>query len=432
MTRRNLCLQIALVVALAASGAAQSADEHWVATWATAVVQANAFAGPPQPVGAQAAPSAAQQALAGFFNQTVRMTVRSSLGGRRVRVQLSNAYGTAPLKIGAAHIALRDKESAIVAGSDRALMFGGKPSITIPAGASVVSDPAELAVPAVTDLAVSLFLPERTGPPTLHTLGLHTTYISKAGDFTGAPAIADPATSQSWYFLSGVDVLAPAEAGAIVAFGDSITDGARSTPDTDRSWPSVLAQRLKANPQTAQLGIVNLGISGNRVLRDGAGVSALARLDRDVLTQAGAKWVIMLESINDIGIGSRNNASPADAVTAEDLIAGLRQVVERAHVLGLRVIGATLTPYEGAGYASEKGEAIREAVNTWIRTGGAYDAVVDFDAVVRDPANPRRIRADFDPGDHLHPNDAGYKAMAEAVDLSVFTRRPAVSASASR
>jgi lysophospholipase L1-like esterase len=430
---RVAALAISLLLAGAAVAQSGSAGEHWVATWGTAMLQAAAFPGQPQPVGAQAAPSAAQQALGGFFSQTIRMVVQSSLGGRRARVQLSNAHGATPLVIGAAHIALRDKDSAIKPGTDRALTFGGKSTIMIPAGAKVVSDAVDLEIPALADLAVSLFVPGRTGPPTVHSVGLHTTYISpKAGDVTGQPAIADAVTTQSWYYLSGVDVLAPADAAAIVAFGDSITDGARSTPDTNRSWPSILAQRLRANPQTAHLAIVNQGISGNRVLRDQAGINALARFDRDVLDVAGAKWMILLEGINDIGQGARNNANAADVVTTDDVIAGLRQMVERAHRHGIKVIGATLTPYEGAGYASEKGEGIRQEVNTWIRTSGVFDAVVDFDAAVRDPSNPKRIRPEFDPGDHLHPNDAGYKAMAEAVDLSIFTRGAAAATSASR
>jgi lysophospholipase L1-like esterase len=349
------------------------------------------------------------------------MIVRTSVGGRRIRVQLSNAYGSMALMVGAAHVALRAKDSAIVPGSDRTLTFSGKATGMIPPGALLVSDPVDLEAPGLSDLAVSLYVPGDTAASTMHATGLHTTYVSKAGDFTPQAEIADPATTtRSWYWLSSVDVLAPASTGLIVAYGDSITDGATSTPDTDRSWPSALARRLAANPATANLAIVNQGISGNRILRDLAGTNALARFDRDVLSQAGVKWLMFMEGINDIGRGTGPNAQPADAVTADDLIAGMRQIIERAHMHGIKVIGCTLTPFEGAGYQSETGEVMREALNLWIRSSAAFDAVVDFDAATRDTNNPKRFRDGFNITDHLHPNDAGYQAMAEAVDLSIF------------
>jgi lysophospholipase L1-like esterase len=286
----------------------------------------------------------------------------------------------------------------------------------------MLTDAVDFDAPKLSDLAVSVYVPGDTGPASAHSLGLHTTYISKEGDFTAQPEIADAISSQSWYWLSSVDVMAPADAAAIVAFGDSITDGATSTPNTDRSWPSVLAQRLVANPATANVAVVNEGISGNRVLADGAGVSALARFDRDVLSIAGAKWVTIMESINDIGISA--GASPAD-----ELIGGLRQMIERAHTHGIKVIGCTLTPYVGARYASDNGETVREAVNNFIRTSGAFDAVFDFDKVTQDPANPKQILPAFNISDHLHPNDAGYKAMADSIDLSIFAEKRAVSGS---
>jgi len=267
-----------------------------------------------------------------------------------------------------------------------------------------------------------VYLPKETGSPTMHATGLHTTYISKAGDFTAAPALSDTMTSQSWYFVSGVDVLAPADAATIVAFGDSITDGATSTVDTNSSWPSFLAQRLHANPATAYWSVVNQGISGNRLLHDGAGVAALARFDRDVLAQPGVRWMTVMLGINDIGFGTRQ---PNEVVTADEIIGALHQVVERAHTHGIKVIGCTLTPYEGAAYYSEAGEVARQAVNRWIRTSGGFDAVVDFDGVVQDRSNPKQIRPDFNIRDHLHPNDAGYKAMAEAIDLSLFAPKTA-------
>ncbi len=317
------------------------------------------------------------------------MIVHNTIGGRRVRIELSNAFGSEPLVVGAAHIALRDKESAIVAQSDRTLLFAGHPMAWIPVGATEISDPVDMDVPAESDLAVSIFIPENVKADTMHSVGLHTAYVSK-GDETGRSAIADATTTESYYWLTNVDVLAPASAAAIVAFGDSITDGARSTANTDHSWPSLLARRLAANGG-ANIAVLNQGISGNRLLRDGAGVSALARFDRDVLAQPGVKWIMILEGINDIGIGSTANTPPGEAVTSEDLIAALRQLIERAHEHGIQAIGATLTPYEGAAYASESGEQIRMAVNQWIRTSGAFDAVVDFEAVARYPSIPRNF-----------------------------------------
>jgi lysophospholipase L1-like esterase len=391
-----------------AAGAERKNPDHWVATWATA--EALVRAQPPAPP--RNAPVGAQ----GFHNQTVRMEARISIGGRRVRVKIANAFGAAPLVVGAAHIAQRGKDSEIVAGSDHALSFAGKPGCAIGPGIATISDPVDMTVAPLADLFVSLYFPGETGPPTGHSTGLHDTYI-KEGDSTGDASMADAQKTQQYYWLAGIDVLAPADGAAIVAFGDSITDGARSETETDHSWPALLAVRLAAGQATAHIGVVNEGIGGNRVLRDIAGASALARFDRDVLSQSGVKWVMILEGINDIGHGV---GTPAEAVTAGELIAGHKMLVEMAHAHGIRAIGCTLTPYEGAPYFSATGETVREALNAWIRTSGAYDAVVDFEAATRDPANPKRIRAEFDPGDHLHPNNAGYRAMADAVDLSVF------------
>jgi lysophospholipase L1-like esterase len=351
------------------------------------------------------------------------MIARTSIGGKRVRVQLSNAFGATPLVVGAAHIAIRSKDSAIVPSTDRVISFNGKPGCTIPAGAVMLSDPVDLDVPKLTDLAVSVYVPGETGQASTHSLGLHTTYISKEGDFTGTPEIADATTSQAWYWLASVDVQAPANAAAIVTFGDSITDGATSTPDTNRSWPSDLAVRLLANPATANIAVINEGISGNRVLGDGAGVSALTRFDRDVLSQSGVKWLMIMEGINDIGLGAGGRGGAAVTISAADLIGAMGQMVERAHTHGIKVIGCTLTPYGGAGYSSDAGEAIRSALNTWIRTSGTFDAVVDFDKATQDSDNPKQFRAGFNNTDHLHPNDAGYQAMADSIDLSLFVEK---------
>ena len=397
---------------------AQSAgSQHWVATWATSPPLARVQPAPAAP----ANPNPQQSINArGFTDQTVRMIVRTSIGGHRLRVKFANAFGAPTVEIGAAHIALRDKDSEIVAASDRPLLFNGKPKCTLGPGVALVSDPVDLTFAPLASLAVSLYFPIETGPPSAHSTGLHTTYISK-GDATAQAAIADPlSTTASYYWLSSIDVLAPAKAAAIVAFGDSITDGAQSTIDTDHSWPALLAARLAKNPKTAGIGVSNQGIGGNRVLRDISGVSALGRFDRDVLGQSGVKWLMLLEGINDIGHGA---VDPKETVTAEDIIGGYKQLIEAAHDHGIKVIGCTLTPYEGANYARPEGEAVREAVNDWIRTSHAFDAVADFEAATRDAANPKRIRAEFDPGDHLHPNNAGYEAMANAIDLTIFTRK---------
>jgi lysophospholipase L1-like esterase len=423
VSRRELLFAMAVFAAQAV--VAQSQNEHWVATWTTA----HRAAPPAVPLAVGQPFSAAQQAQLGFNNQTIRMIAPVSMGGRRVRLQLSNAFGAMPLKLGAVHVALRAKESAIVVGSDRAVTFSGQPSFTIPPGASALSDPVDLDVAPLGELAVSVYVPEAAGPPTVHTGALHTTYISKSGDATAKSSIEDGITTQSWYWLSSIQVLAPLDAAAVVAFGDSITDGARSTPDADRSWPSRLARRLAANRDTSRIAILNQGIGGNRILRDNTGLNALARFDEDVLSPPGVKWLIVLEGINDIGQGARANALPENAVTAAELIAADRQMIERAHSRGIKVMGATLTPYGGAAYSSEKGEAMRDALNTWIRNGGAFDAVVDFEAATRDPNNPKQFRAEFDSGDHLHPSDAGYQAMADAVDLAVFSAKPVSSAS---
>jgi lysophospholipase L1-like esterase len=353
------------------------------------------------------------------------MIVRTTLPGRRARVTLSNAYGSAPLKIGAAHIALRGKESELVAGSDRVLMFNGKPTVAIAQGAQMMSDPVDLNIPQLADVAISVYIPGDSGTLTTHGTGLHTTYIAK-GNAAGESALNDATTTRSYYFISAVDVMAPADAGAIVAFGDSITDGATSTNDTDRSWPSILAQRLGATPGAPKLAVLNQGISGNRLLADGAGVNALARFDRDVLGMSGVKWLMIMEGINDIGNTTflqRGNAPPPTPVTPDELIVVIKQMVDRAHAHGIKVVGCTLTPYEGAGYYSEKGEEVRQAVNRWIRSGGAFDAVVDFDKVTQDTANTRTFKATFNNTDHLHPNDTGYKAMADAVDLKIFSSK---------
>jgi lysophospholipase L1-like esterase len=347
------------------------------------------------------------------------MVVRASLGGTRIRISVSNMLNVQPLRIGSAHVALHASAGQTVRGTDRVISFAGNPSAVVPPGALLLSDPVDLPVAPLADLAVSLYLPVDTGPPTSHTLGLRTAYISH-GDVTASESMPDPTTTLGYLWLSSVDVHAPAPASTVVAFGDSITDGYGTTLDASQAWPTLLARRFANERTTRQIAIVNQGISGNQVLRNGAGLSALARFDRDVLSRSGVKWVILLEGINDINI--RGRADGPDALTADELIAAYKQIIARAHSHGIRVLGATLTPEEGVPTATERGEAIREAANGWIRTSGAFDAVVDFDAAVRDSARPIRLRPEFDPGDHIHPNDAGNRAMADAFDLKVFVK----------
>ena len=348
------------------------------------------------------------------------MIAHTSIGGRTLRVEISNMASTQPLEIGGARVALHKGAGAIVPGTDRILKFSGNESCVVPPGALFVSDPVNLNLAPFSDLAISLYLPKNTGSPTNHTMGLHTAYISK-GNVTGSEDMPDPTETYSYLWLTGVDVLAPADSYAIVALGDSITDGFTTTLDGNAAWPALLAKRLAANKATRNAAVLNQGISGNQVVRDGAGVSALARFDRDVLGRPGVKWVILLEGINDINI--RGRSTGPEALTSDELIAGYRQIIERAHLNGIKVVGATIMPEEGVPTASERGEEIRQAVNRWTRTKGNFDAVVDFDLVVQDRSHPARINPAFDPGDHIHPNDAGNRAMADAFDLTIFAKQ---------
>jgi lysophospholipase L1-like esterase len=384
--------------------------ERWVGTWGAGP------GGPPLPANTQV-----------FTDQTVRLIVHTSIGGTRVRIRLSNELGSTPLRIGTAHIALRGAGADIQAGSDRALTFSGYPGITLPPGAPVLSDPVDLDVPALSDLAVSLYLPGSVAATTIHGTASQTNYVSLPGDFSGAATLPVQRTILSWPFLTEVDVTGGRDGGgaAIVALGDSITDGTRSTPDTNNRWPDWLARRLQTvrDPVAGinnTLGVVNRGISGNRLLSNPpegslAGRSILERFDRDVLATAGVRTMTLMIGINDIG-----NSSPANPVSSADLIAGYRQVIARAHAKGIAVFGATLTPFEGAGYYSPDKEVVRQAVNSWIRAGDEFDGVIDFDRVTRDPAHPTRFLPAYDSGDHLHPNDLGYQAMGNAVPLELF------------
>lgn len=429
------CLLVGLALIQATPAVAQNpTGERWVATWATALV-ARGLPGPgrgqglgapaPTPSAAPvAAPVAAPGGRAGgppppvtVTNQTLRQIVRTSVGGNRLRIVLSNAFGTAPINIAAGDIGLRDGESGVVAGSVKPLTFGGAPAAAILPGAVLVSDAVEMRVPALADLAVDLYLPDELGmgpsPVTTHNGASQTNFLSPPGDHTGSHAFSAVSRSNAWFLLARVEVAAPSTVGAVVTFGDSITDGARSTLDTNNRWPDHLARRLAAAGQ--QIAVLNAGISGNRVLSDGAGLSALARFDKDVLMQTGVTHVVVMEGINDIGL-ARTSPSPG----AADLIAAHKQLIDRAKARGLKVYGATLTPFEGAAYWTAEGEAKRQALNEWIRTSRAYDGVIDFDAATRDPAAPTKFLPAYDSGDHLHPGDAGYKAMGNAVSLALF------------
>jgi lysophospholipase L1-like esterase len=350
-------------------------------------------------------------------NQTIRMIARTSIGGRSVRIRLESAFGSGTVNFGAAHIAIRSKDAAIKAGTDRALSFSGKPSGILYAGGTLISDPVELALPALAEVAVSLYVPGETGAPTNHLFALHNAYISKPGDFTGTMEITEPTVRESWYWLAGIDVLAPADSGTLVTFGDSITDGDQSTHETNGAWPAVLAERLHANKATVNIGVVNAGISGNRVLGDNG--SGLVRFFHDALSQPNVKWITILEGINDITGGSR--VTPP-TITTDALITAYRQMIALAHQRGVKVIGCTITPYGGSNVFNEYGESVRSAVNEWIRNSKEFDGVVDFDAVTRDKTDPKRFRAEADSPDNLHPANPGYKLMADAVDLKLFLK----------
>ncbi|MFD5113542.1 SGNH/GDSL hydrolase family protein [Streptomyces sp. NPDC058391] len=341
--------------------------------------------------------------------RTHRIVVHTSAGGSGLRIRLSNAFGEQPVTFGRAYAGVRSSGAALVPGSNRALSFAGAPSVTVPPGGSVYSDPLRGTVGPQSDLAISVYVQNAAGTATGHRQGLQTSYIAPAGNHAAEEA-ATSYTQQtgSRYYLDAVVVDAPAGTGAVVALGDSITDGSISTGDANRRWPDFLAGRLRSDAGTTLKGVANEGISGNKVLSDGAGQSALKRLDRDVLSQRGLRTVILLEGVNDI------KANPAP--TAAQLIDGYRQIIERTHAAGACVVGATVMPYQGWQEWNEGGEAVRQAVNSFIRSG-AFDGVVDFDAAVKDPAAPAKILPAYDSGDHLHPNDAGMKVMGDTVSI---------------
>ena len=394
-------------------------NQHWVGTWTTAPAPAETGA---------------------FNNQTLRMTMRASLGGNTVRVRISNAYGQRPLDIGGAHIALREAGPGIVAGSNRKLSFGGAETATIAAGAVLFSDPVALDLPPLADLAVSLYLPgeilnnfQITGR-----YARQTNYISPPGNFGAANVMPIATLTSDWFFVCGIDVLAAADTGGIVALGDSLTDGNISTMDAFCRWPDQLARRLTARSRFQYhegpggfmlpdgfrgrpMAVMNQGLGGNRILFDIRGDSGLRRFDRDVLSQPGVTHVVVMLGTNDL----RNRwKKPEEEPTAAQMIAGLKQMAVRAHSRGIKIIGATLTPFGNETYMANawnpQREEVRVAVNNWIRTGGAFDGVADFDQALRDPEHPTQMLPSYDCGDGLHPSDLGYNKMGDAIDLALF------------
>lgn len=389
----------------------------WVATWAAS----------PEPT----APDP-NEPLLNIEDQTVRERVRVSIGGTQIRIRLSNEYGSAPLLVGSATVGAPTDTTSVKPGSIQTVTFEGHNSVTIPAGAPALSDPVAFPVASGAEISISLYFPKRVATPTLHALALKRAAVSQHGDHTRAEKIEGGAASESSILVSAVLVPAQPSQRLIVAFGDSITDGDGSTVDADHNWPSDFIRRLGKTPEGSKVAVVNEGIAGNRLVNDcfiaSFGVSALARFDRDALALAGVTHIVLLEGINDIGfpgakLGDSYLADPADLRTPEDLIRAYRQLISRAHAHGVKVIGVTIGPFEGVdfpGYYSESKEAFRRAVNNWIRSSGSFDGVIDFDAVLRDPDHPSRLLPRFASQDHLHPNDVGYQAMADAIDLGLF------------
>lgn len=397
------------VVATISLAAALPASATWVASWA---------ASPHAPLGTEG-PFAA----ASYDNVTLAQVVRVSEGGAQLRVRFSNRYGPAPLTIGAARVVRIDDSGKEIAGTSRTLTFGGEPGAVIPRGAPFASDAVKLDVPSLSHLKVEFYLPKPTGPCTCHLTGVDELTVSPPGNFVGKP-FTPASKAQIRAFLSVIEVDSPKALGTIVAFGDSITDGVGATPN--HRWPDILADRLQAAGK--HWAVANAAISGNRVLSPGMGESALARFDEDVLSLPNVKYVIVFEGVNDIGnrFGRRGPGQPnlpgldQPEISVEQMIAGYKQIIARAHDKGIKVIGSPIGPYKGAGYWTEEGEAARQKINDWILKSGAFDGIVRIDTAFADPAEPRQMREGYHFGDHLHGNDAGLKAVGDSIDLSLF------------
>lgn len=403
---------VGILTVSAVPAAARAATLGWVGSWASSQQV-------PEPQNALPAED--------LRDATLRQVVRLSAGGQRIRVRLSNAFGTAPLRITGVHVArpVTPASARIDPASDRALTFAGQAGVTIPAGADYLSDPVDFAAAPLSSLTVSLRLAEPPAQQTGHPGSRATSYVAH-GDGLAAADLPGAKTVDHWYELAGVEVEGPATRAAAVVLGDSITDGHGATTNANDRWPDVLAARLQASPRTHEVSVLNQGIGGNHLLTDGLGPNALARFDRDVLAPAGVRWLIVLEGINDLGGLTRDApASPqAHAALVGEMIGAYRQIIARAHARGVQVIGATVLPDGGSDYyhPTAANEADRQSINRWIRAPGNFDAVIDFDAVTRDPEHPERMRAAYDSGDHLHPSPTGYRAMGEAVPLSLFAR----------
>lgn len=418
----------ALLLAMVAASPGH-AQESWIESWGTPMPLLSA---PALPVSTESGgePAAERPPIAPpfvphpatFRNQTIRMVVRTSAGGPRFRLEFANAHDGDAVTFGSVHAALTRPAAGIVPSSGRPVTFGGRESLTLQPGARAVSDPIDLAVPPLTEISVSIYLPDETRATTVDPLALVPIFIA-AGNQVAAEEIDAPMVVGSYFWLRGLSVPASDRAaGTIVALGDSITEGYATTPGQHRSWPSLLAERMQRHPELAGWGVVNAGISGNRVLRRGAGDAIVARFDEDVLSRPGVRWTIVLASINDINMSIMPGMPESEAATAVDIIEGLDQLITRAHLRGIRVAGGTVMATQGLPFYSERGEAMRQKVNAWIRSSGRFDAIVDFDAATRDPAHPLRLQPEINPGDHVHPNDAGNKLMAQAVDLEIFRR----------
>lgn len=401
-------LSVLAAIAMLAFGGGAAA-EQWVGAWAASQQV-------PEPRNALPAEA--------LTDATVRQVVRVTAGGPQVRIRLSNVHGTGPLTFSKAHVArpLRPGSAAIDPATDRAVTFNGRADVTVPAGAEYLSDPVALPVRPMETLAISFHLPRAPAVQTGHP-GSRTTTFHLKGDHVAAADMPGAGTVVRWYQIAGVDVPATRRSAAIVTFGDSITDGFGTGPDRNERWPDFLAERLQADPKLRHLSVLNHGIGGNRLLNDSLGPNALARFERDVLNQAGVRYVVILEGVNDLGTSTQDGPISVEAHQrlVADMIGAYRQMVARARARGLKVIGATILPFAGSFYKpTAANEADRQVLNAWIRQPGNFDAVIDFDAVMRDPARPERLRPELDTGDHLHPSIAGYRAMADAVPLSLF------------